>query len=188
MILFIVETLDNDEDRKFILDIYEECAPWMRWRITRYTDDVVIAEDLVHDCIINLIKHIDKLRTFNKKQLRAYIAVAADNTAKSYLKKIARERLVPSSSEYIFESESDETEVEDYVEFKLTYELAKENLNKLSERDRELLILKYGLELSNKEIAAIVGIKEESVKMTVYRSAKRLEKKIKRGSGYGKTK
>lgn len=179
MILFIVESLEKEEDKAFILDIYEEYAPWMRKRINYFVNNSYTSEDLTHDCIINLARHLDKLQTFNEKQLRAYISVAADNTALNYLKKSSRENLVPSNEE-LFDREPNKTEVEDYVEFKLTYETAKENMTKLSKRDQDLLIMKYGLELKDNEIALIVGIKKESVKMTVYRSAKRLEKKIKR--------
>lgn len=180
MLLFIIESLDNDEDRNLILDIYEKYAPWMRFRITRLTKDSMVAEDLTHDCIINLIKHIDKLRTFNDVQMRAYLAVTADNTAKNYFKKKSKERCATAAEEELLEKEDNETAVQDMAEFRLAYEEAKENMKRIPERDRELLTMKYGLELDDKQIAEIVGIKEESVKMTVYRSARKLEKKMKR--------
>lgn len=180
MILFIIESIDNDEDRNLVLDIYEKYAPWMRLRITRLTKNSMVAEDLTHDCIVNLIRHVDKLRTFNEKQMRGYLAVTADNAAKNYFNKLAKERHVVVPEEELFDKEASETEVQDLIELKLTYEAAKENLKKLPKRDHDLLIMKYGFELSNKEIAEIMGIKEESVKMTVYRSARKLEQKMRR--------
>ncbi|MBP3937805.1 MAG: hypothetical protein IK955_00220, partial [Clostridia bacterium] len=65
MILFVIDKLDNESDKDLILGIYEKYAPWLRSRAYNITNDPEISNDLVHDCIINLIKHIDKIRTFN---------------------------------------------------------------------------------------------------------------------------
>ena len=64
MILFIVESLDNEKDKELILMIYEKYAPWLRSRAYKITQDYEISNDLVHDCIIKLIKHVDKLKDF----------------------------------------------------------------------------------------------------------------------------
>lgn len=179
MILFIVDTLDNEEDKTLILDIYKKYAPWLRARAYKYTKDIEESNDLVHDCIINLIKHVDKLRTFNDSQLRAYIVITIDNTAKNYIKKSSKISLATEDEEAFLKNLNNLPSTEDIVEKKLTYETIRQNFEKLSERDQTILILKYDLDLSDTEIAPIIGISENSVPTTIRRSIKRLGKTVK---------
>lgn len=179
MILFVIEQLDNEVDKKFILDIYEKYAPWMRARAYNITKDPEISNDLAHDCIISLIRHTDKLRTFNDTQLRAYIAIAIDHTTINYVKHSSRTFLVSENEEFFFDNLPDKDDVEEIVETKFNIETVRENLKHLPKRDRDLIILKYDLEMSDREIGQIVGIKENSVRMTVRRSVARLGNMVK---------
>lgn len=179
MLLFIVENLENEDDKALILDIYEKYAPWMRSRAYKYTNDIEESNDLVHDCVINLIKHVDKLRTFNDSQLRAYIIITIDNTAKNHIKHSSKIYLFTEYEETFLKSIPDESTTEDLVEKKLRYENILHNFEKLSERDQMLLMLKYDLDLSDGEIAQIIGINENSIRTTIQRSVKRLGKTVK---------
>ncbi len=181
MLLFIVQNLDNDDDRKFISDIYEKYAPWLRSRAYKITNDYEISNDLAHDCIINLIKHIDKLRSFNDSQLRSYIAIAIDNTSKNYMKHSSKSCLMMDDDECFFDNIPDEISTEDLVEKKLNYDTIRENFQNLPDRDKDIIILKYDLDLSDREIAPVIGIKENSVRMTVRRSIRRLGLLVKEG-------
>lgn len=181
MILFVIDKLDNESDKDLILSIYEKYAPWLRSRAYNITNDPEISNDLVHDCIINLIKHIDKIRTFNDSQLRAYIAIAIDNTSKNYMKHSSKSCLMMDDDECFFDNIPDEASTEDLVEKKLSYDAIRENFHNLPDRDKDIIILKYDLELSDREIAPVMGIKENSVRMTVRRSIQRLELLVKEG-------
>lgn len=179
MILFIVDSLDNEEDKTLILDIYQKYAPWLRARAYKYTNDIEESNDLVHDCVISLIKHVDKLRTFNDSQLRAYIAITIDNTAKNYIKQSSKICLAAEDEEEFLKSIHNAPSTEDIVEMKLKYETIRQNFDKLSERDQTILVLKFDLDLSDAEIAPIIGISESSVRTTIRRSIKRLGKTVK---------
>ena len=179
MISFIVETLDNKDDKDLILNIYEKYAPWLRSRAYKITEDYEASNDLVHDCIINLIKHVDKLRDFNDTQLRAYLAIAIDNTAKNYIRHSSKVNLMFDDEGCFFEDIADNKNLEDIVEIKLNYETIRENFQKLSERDRHIIHLKYDLVLSDKDIAPIIGISENSVRTIVSRSVNRLGNLVK---------
>ena len=179
MILFIVETLDNEEDKKFILDVYNKYAPMMRARAYTYTKDYETSADLAHECIIKLIPQTDKLRTYNDSQLRAYIAIAIDHISINYIKHSSKSCLLPENEECFFDSVEDPDVLEDIVELKFSYDYLRESFLLLPERDKKLIMLKYDLELSDKEIAPIIGISENSVRMTIKRSVQRLERMMK---------
>lgn len=179
MILFIVETLDSEEDKKFILEVYNKYAPMMRARAYSFTKDYETSADLAHECIIKLIPHTDKLRTFNDSQLRAYIAIAIDHISINYTKHSSRTCLLSDDEECFFENIADPDDVENAVETKFSYDELRKNFQLLPERDKTLIVLKYDLELSDRDIAPLIGIKENSVRMTVNRSVRRLGQKMK---------
>lgn len=179
MILFVVENLDNEEDKKFILDVYNKYAPMMRARAYTFINDYETSADLAHECIIKLIPQTDKLRTYNDSQLRAYIAVSIDHISINYSKHSSRSCLMSDDEECFFNSVEDEENLEDVVEHKFSYEELHKSFQLLPERDKSLIILKYDLELSDKDIAPIIGISENSVRMTVRRSVSRLGRKMK---------
>lgn len=182
MISFVIESLDDETDKQIITDIYEQYAPWMRSRAYTLTGDYEVSYDLAHDCIISLIKHIDTIRNLNDRQLRSYIATTVNHTAINYMKHSSRTCLVTENEECFFDEIPGRENVEEAVEKKLNIETVRENMNGLSSRDRELIILKYNHELSDAEISEIIGIKENSVRMTVRRSVERLGKKVERGA------
>lgn len=180
MILFIVESLDNEEDKDLILMIYEKYAPWLRSRAYKLTKDYDISNDLAHDCIINLIKHVDTLRGFNDVQLRAYLAIAIDNTSKNYIKRSSKISLMPDNEEcFIFGHTDDSVDPEEIVECKFKYDTVRQSFKQLSERDQSVIILKYSHELSDRDIAPIIGISENSVRTIVSRCVQRLGNKVK---------
>ena len=185
MILFVIDRLDDEDDFAFMNNIYEEYTPWMKKYIECFVHDPYTAEDIAHDCVVNLTRHVDLLRSFTTpQQVRGYIAKTAKNTTLNHLIKSSRENFIPVDiADYLID-EPGENKTESYVELKLVYEDAKKNLQNLSERDRDLLIMKYALELSDKDIAKAFNLKESSVKMTVYRSAKKLKKEMKRVNKY----
>lgn len=180
MILFIVETLDNEKDKELILMIYEKYAPWLRSRAYKITQDYEISNDLVHDCIINLIRHVDKLQGFNDIQLRAYLAIAIDNTSKNYIKHSSKVSLMSETEEcFLYGVKDEEIDPEEIIEDKFRYEAVQQNIGKLSERDRTVIILRYSLDMTDKDIAPIIGISENSVRSILSRSVRRLGEKVK---------
>lgn len=179
MILFIVDTLDNEEDKKFILDVYNKYAPMMRARAYTYTKDYGTSADLAHECIIKLISQTDKLQTYNDSQLRAYIAITIDHISINYTKHSSRSCLLSENEECFFDSIEDPEDIENIVENKFSYEELRKSFLLLPERDKRLIVLKYDFELSDKEIASIIGIAENSVRMTVKRSVQNLGRMMK---------
>lgn len=179
MILFIVETLDSEEDKKFILDVYNKYAPMMRARAYSFTEDYETSADLAHECIIKLIPQTDKLRTFNDSQLRSYIAIAIDHISINYTKHSSRTCLLSDDEECFFDNVESSDNVENAVETKFSYDELRENFQLLPDRDKTLIVLKYDLEFSDRDIAPIIGINENSVRMTVNRSVRRLGRMMK---------
>lgn len=168
-----IEPITEPDDRLFIENIYRKYALYLTERAYRITGDENVCEDLFHDCIIILIKHISTLKKLDEERLKAFISASIDNTAKNYV--LNSEKLSSDGEE---DAEDISGNTEEIIEYRIRCETVRKKICELPERDRVLIKLKYDLRLHDREIADIVGIKEESVRMTVRRSVTRLKKKL----------
>ncbi len=180
--MIFIQTYLSDDDRQFIADIYDNYKSWMLLRASKYVSSGN-CEEVVQNCIVKLIEHIDTLRRLNESQRRAYIAVAIDHHALNYIKK--ESKLIKT-----YESESadlhfieDEDNIMEMFERKLDLQAIIDNLQYLPERDQLLLKLRYAYELNDKQISEITGINYNNVRMTIKRSVLKLQKVIKKRRG-----
>lgn len=180
MLLFVIDNLDNDSDKAFMEKLYIEYMPLLRSRVYKHIQDINICNDISHDCMISIIKHIDKIKDLPENKIRAYITVCIDNQIKNYLKRSSKQvtnKMGDISGNY---SLADDVNIEDEVEKKYDYQSMKSAFDKLHERDKSIIIMKYDLELNDSQIADVLEIKPDSVRMTVLRSIKKLKKQIKK--------
>jgi RNA polymerase sigma factor (sigma-70 family) len=56
-------------------------------------------------------------------------------------------------------------------------------INGLEERDRDLLALRYGADLSAREIAALLNLKTNAVEVALHRARARLQTQLRQGDG-----
>ena len=77
-----------------------------------------------------------------------------------------------------FSLKNREASVEADVEKRLNIEAVRDNIPLLPKRDRDLIVLKYELELKDEQIGEILDIKPGNVRMTLRRSVQKLAKII----------
>lgn len=175
MLNFVIDFIDNEKDVKFVEHLYDEYMPFMKMRAYKYIQDMNICEDLAHDCMLNLIKHLDSVKALPEEKIRAYISVCISNIVKNYLKR--ESRIIPTgvhdlSEDYTLTSD---TNIEEEVERKFDYQTIKEAFMELDERDKSLIIMKYTMCLHDRVIAETLNIKQNSTRMTLLRSVRKLK-------------
>jgi RNA polymerase sigma factor (sigma-70 family) len=134
-----------------------------------YLDDVGTCEEVVQDAFVGVFRH----RPDDPAKLPAYLRSAVLNGARSHLRRQAvrrRERSVPPvalglSPEIGAVMRDDQRAVLDAV-------------RALPDRQRDVLVLRYWLDLSESEIAATLGIAGGTVKTHVSRGLDALARKL----------
>jgi RNA polymerase sigma-70 factor (ECF subfamily) len=178
MIPLIILAIENDSDRDFMIAIYTELHPVMKATAFQIVNDSKIAEDMVHDTIVHLIRNLDTIRGFERKRLVAYISKAVKNNSLHYYH---RKRIEKDHTFYGFENGAVTTVPDDSaspmerLEISEEYENLGRALKRLPERERELLRLKYDMQYDDETIGKIMGIKKDSVRQYLTR-ARRLAK------------
>ena len=106
------------------------------------------------------------------------MSVAVDNLALNYVVKRSRSVFMnkPEAAELDFVGEDYSLEAD--VEKRLNIEVVRDNIPLLPQRERDLIVLKYELELKDEQIDEILDIKPGNVRMTLRRSVQKLAKLI----------
>ena len=162
----------SSSDADLLLQIYQRYYGNMKKAVLALISGPDV-EDIIQDTVVKMIQTIDNWRNLHESQMFSYTYNAARNNSINHLR-TQKKQLYP-----ILESEK-ENEWDNNLDARL---IKKENieelykiLDKLSDRDRDLLRMKYKDRLPDWEIAALLGIKQESVSGLVSRARKRILK------------
>lgn len=125
------------------------------------------AEDIVHDSFIKAIEYMDSVEV---EKLSSWLFKVAMNNYKNRIKRKKIISFVSINEERFYENIEDECNVENEIlKMEKALEVSKV-LNDMKEEYRSLLILKYELQLSYKEISLLLGTEETNVKTYLYRA------------------
>lgn len=152
----------------------------------KYENTKVDLEDLVSIGTIGLIKGIKTYKMDKNIKLATYASRCIDNEILMYLRKNKKIRTEVSFDESLsFDPDGNELHLEDILgtepdivtkglEKETEKTLMMEEINKLGKRDREIIIMRYGLmghkEMTQKDVAEQLGISQSYIS--------RIEKKV----------
>jgi RNA polymerase sigma factor (sigma-70 family) len=140
-----------------------------------YTKDQELIKDCIHDLFFDLYKYRknlsdnDHIRHYLFKSLKRKIQ--APHSAK--LKIVYTESVSEETTTRLSSAESEEMEFQEESIANI-----KKAMDKLSEKQREVLNLRFQIGLSYNEIAQILDISIESVRTQVYRSVKAIREEL----------
>jgi RNA polymerase sigma-70 factor (sigma-E family) len=133
-------------------------------------DDRTTCEEVVQDAFVSVFRSTARLR--DESKLPAYLRSAVLNGARSHLRKRhvrTRLRLVP---------DDDTPSAESSAMIADDHRAVIEGLRHLSDRQRDVLVLRFYLDLSEAEIAETLGIAGGTVKTHVRRGLESLAREL----------
>lgn len=152
----------------------------------KYENTKIDLEDLVSIGTIGLIKGVNTYKLDKNIKLATYASRCIDNEILMYLRKNKRRRGEVSLEDSLsYDAEGNELHLEDIlgtepdivtkgIEEENDKKLLRQEINKLNERDRKIMILRYGLfnneETTQKDVADMLGISQSYIS--------RIEKKV----------
>ncbi len=173
---------DNDARNKLI----EHNLRLVVFLSKKYENTKIDLEDLVSIGTIGLIKGVNTYKLDKNIKLATYASRCIDNEILMYLRKNKKRRGEVSFEDSLsYDAEGNELHLEDIlgtdpdlvtkgIEDETEKSLLREEINKLNERDRQIMILRYGLfnneETTQKDVADMLGISQSYIS--------RIEKKV----------
>ncbi|MBE6149939.1 MAG: sigma-70 family RNA polymerase sigma factor [Firmicutes bacterium] len=181
---YVLKSMNGDMDARSKL--IEHNLRLVVFLAKKYENTKVDLEDLVSIGTIGLIKGVNTYKLDKNIKLATYASRCIDNEILMYLRKNKKRKTEVSLEDSLsFDSEGNELHLEDILgtdadivtrglEEQTEKKLLYEEIANLNKRDKEIMILRYGLfdyeELTQKEVALKLGISQSYIS--------RIEKKV----------
>lgn len=171
---FSVNTPDENPNSKFEA-IYFTYSKYLYSIGINILRDEQNAADALQQCFIKIFENMDKIGEVNSRQTKSFISILMRNESINLFRKRKTIFHVTESMDdalYIIIDEAANTE-ELLLKAELRDEI-KTCLSKLNKEEVNLIILKYGQEYSNEEIAGILDVSSEVVRQRLSRIRRKL--------------
>ncbi|CAL9457399.1 SigE family RNA polymerase sigma factor [Streptomyces sp. NPDC052644] len=162
----------EEAGRPTVTDLYHSHRLSMVRLALLLVDDRASAEDVVQDAFVALYKrHGERLDDVDNAL--GYLRTSVVNTARSVLRRRKTAR------EYVPPHEADAPSAEDHALLGDEHRQVIQALHGLTNRQREVLVLRYWSDLSEAQIAETLGLSRGAVKSTASRALDALQRALK---------
>lgn len=163
-----------DNFTKIYEDYYKRIFKYICYRI----DDKNIAEEL---CSQIFERIMIKYHTFsgNNSSFESWIFKIAKNTINDFYRK--KYKFLNFSLDSIINRFTPKSSPDEIILSKESNVYLLKALQKLNEKERSIVSLKYGAELKNTQIAKLMNLNESNVNVILHRSLKKLKKTLENG-------
>ena len=190
---YVLKSMQNDEYAKNKL--IEHNLRLVVYLAKKYEGTGYDLEDLVSIGTIGLIKGINSYKLDKNIKLATYASRCIDNEILMFLRKNKRRKAELSFEDNLsYDAEGNELHLEDVLgtdpdivtkglDDELNYNLLHKELEKLNERDKKIIILRYGLygneEMTQKDVAEHLKISQSYISRIEKKVIKKLKSAIK---------
>ena len=165
----VILAIENESDREYMEQLYCTYKNLMFSEALKYFSYGSLEGDVINDTLIKLINKLQLLQTLDKRALASYIVISVRNTAIDYHRR--EKYLSPDGyDDAAASTHTDFQETENAALSKIEIEEFYRLWPELDEKTRSILECKYFLEMSDAEIAGLLEIKQESVRMSLTRA------------------
>lgn len=182
MLAFYLQMIDTDEEKSKFEMAYKEYKKLLHYIAYTILKDPQLSEDAVQDAFFALAKNMEKFQSQSCNQIRNYLIIIVRNAAYRIYNKNKQE--VPNNN---MDSISDPFDLEIATEHKeLLTQLFRE-LKILDSKYADVLILRYYYNFKEKDIARILKITLDNVKVRIHRGKKILKESLEKENNDDRT-
>lgn len=177
MIIFLsFESVDDKDKFEYIYYNYKNLLLHKAYQILK---NYTLAEDAVSEAYIRIYKNLHKISDIKSNSTIAFLVTITRNTSLTIL-----DREKKNYTEEIDYKIEDDFNLENYVLSNISSERIFDLVNMLSEDLKTVFLLKYANDLSHREIANILNIKENTVTVRIYRAKKKIAELLKKEGSF----
>lgn len=176
MLPIVIMTMPEGEERDYMELLYTQYHRMMLSTAWKYNKDKAAVEDIVSDSCVALMKKVPLLRNLDENSRRSYIVSAVRNTALNYFKrnKMIHKYVSEADTEALSEI-ADRHDWEREIALQLELDAVWAAILQLPEKEREIMRMKYALEMTDAEIAKEIGLSVRSITKYVSRARAKLK-------------
>ena len=175
MIPIIFMTIESENDKNKIISIYQQYRGLMFYIAKQILKDQASAEDAVSDSIEKLIRNLHKIDDISCYKTRSLIVIIVRNTALNILKKAKYTDISDPQTEEA--ADTSPIAIEEIVSTE-AYNKIVEIINSLPDTYRDAAVLSLLHERTYDDIAGLLDISYDAVKMRLSRAKKIIRNKL----------
>lgn len=181
MIPMAIMMIADENDQAFIQRLFLQNERSMYAMAMSIVKEHNTACDMVSAACVRMIEKIDYLRKIEEPKQTPYILSIVKNTALMYLRQRRIERLWVVPDERTLDWASSAVEhVDDALLAEAESQTLRDAINRLKQRDRDLLVMKYFSQMDDGEIGRQLGIGKNSVRYYLTMARRALKEELKR--------
>jgi len=161
---------------QFYEQYFSRVYGYVRYKV----NDLTTAEDLTASVFMRLVERFDGLRRHEEEALVRWVFTTAHNMVIDHYR-TRRERLsLETLIEGGWQPQQEENPEQDALR-QDTLTSLRQRLGELSEREQDIIGLKFVSQLTNRQIAGVTGLSEANVAQILHRALRRIRERLKEG-------
>ena len=174
MFACMLVALESEDDRNFVERLYLENYGAMYRKTRSILKSHADAEDAVEAAMLRILDHIPTLKKCNAASQRSYLIACARNAAIDRLRRDSRLDRYADPQERISTLPDGAPPADTFLIRSEQIQAVAAALKRLEPGMRELLRMKYYDEMSDAEIAQLLGVSRDSLRNRVNRARRKL--------------
>lgn len=171
----------NDADREFLTQIYLDYRNLIyKVALSFFPDDHCETEDAFSNTLEKLCKQPERIRSIADAQKASYIAVITANTCRDILRRKKRSVYAYSLEDGSMDWAADPADPYENLFEHGTMEEVLDAWKTLTDKDRDIIRMRYAEEKTVPEMAALLDIRESTIYSALFRARKHLTEHLRK--------
>ncbi|MFA9463665.1 MAG: RNA polymerase sigma factor [Velocimicrobium sp.] len=177
--LIFLSMIETEEEKDKFVQIYEKYSHFMWYVANEVLWDNYLAEDAVQEAFLALTRHLHKIDCVDSPKTKKFLMTIAKSKAIDIIRKKKGDLLEDMDIASIQENNTEDL-LNEYIA-KESHESLLISITKLEDIYRLVFEYKYLHQLSDKEIADILGVTQKTVNVRIFRARKKLQEILAKG-------
>ena len=174
MLAIAIAAIDNDDDRTLVESLYTTHYALMLATAQTMVRTRQAAEDVVEAVMLRLIQRIDLMRGCNPASVRSYLMACVRNEAIDRMRKEKKFSSWEAAENQVRSVSDDAPLPEERLIREDRIDAVARALLALGDRERLVLKMKYYDEMTEGEIARLLGVSRSGIHYTISRARRRV--------------
>lgn len=167
--LFLFFSFYSSEARDKFEFLYEKYKKLLLHKAFEILRDHQLAEDATNETFIRVYRNLHKINLDEPGRTASFLVTILKNVSFTLYRKEKR-----TEADLLSEEREDDFQLEDHVISAMSAENIYKLLDRLNDDLKSVFLLKYGHDLSHKEIGKMLGISENNVTVRLHRAKKKI--------------
>lgn len=170
--------LETEQERDKMAEIYEEHRhALLKYALKITSHNQEMAEDAVHNAFISIINEKEKYFHLDSRDFRYLAVIIVKNKCIDLLRKERRYVDISMDELEIF-LESNEKPIDEQVIISSEYAAIRRHMSSIDEISKQVLLMKYVLGMSYKEIGETLSMTPKHVDTRIYRAKEKVRRLV----------